>query len=83
MTANDNKRGGNGGDTPRKKAAAPRDWVAEQERFLAEIAPESHFYRAFDGLGDVFFFAKNLAVGAAPDAGPIPGFAENWHEESG
>ncbi len=44
-----------------KKAAAQRDWAAEQERFLAEIAPESHFHRAFDGLGDVFFFAKNLA----------------------
>ena len=44
-----------------KKAAAQRDWAAEQERFLSEIAPESHFHRAFDGLGDVFFFAKNLA----------------------
>jgi hypothetical protein len=46
---------------PGKKAAAPRDWAAEQERFLAEIAPESHFHRAFDGLGDVFFLAKNSA----------------------
>jgi len=45
----------------RRKTAAQRDWAAEQERFLAEIAPDSHFHRAFDGLGDVFFFAKNLA----------------------
>ena len=42
-------------------ASKPRDWAREQERFLARIAPESHFHRAFDGLGDVFFFAKNLA----------------------
>ncbi|MFM9136025.1 MAG: PAS domain-containing protein, partial [bacterium] len=44
-----------------KNRPASRDWAAEQERFLAAIAPHSHFHRAFDGLGDVYFFAKNLA----------------------
>lgn len=38
-----------------------RDWAAEQRTFLDAIAPESHFHRAFDGLGDTLFFAKNLA----------------------
>lgn len=38
-----------------------RDWAAAQEDFLAQIAPHSHFHRVFDGLGDVYFFAKNLA----------------------
>jgi AraC-like DNA-binding protein len=52
-----------GGAAPgrRPRPAAARDWAAEQRRFLAAIAPESHFHRAFDGLGDTFFFAKNLA----------------------
>ena len=44
-----------------KKSPIQHDWPAEQEQFLARIAPESHFHRAFDGLGDVYFFAKNLA----------------------
>jgi len=44
-----------------KQSSTLRDWAAEQERFLTHIAPESHFHRAFDGLGDVYFFAKNLA----------------------
>ena len=38
-----------------------RDWAVEQRKFLDAIAPESHFHRAFDGLGDTLFFAKNLA----------------------
>jgi hypothetical protein len=38
-----------------------RDWAAEQRWFLEAIAPESHVHRAFDGPGDAFFFAKNLA----------------------
>jgi len=56
-TAADPPRGGSPG--PRSPAA--RDWADEQRRFLEAIAPESHFHRAFDGLGDTFFFAKNLA----------------------
>jgi AraC-like DNA-binding protein len=56
-TAADPPRGGSPG--PRSPAA--RDWAAEQRRFLEVIAPESHFHRAFDGQGDTFFFAKNLA----------------------
>ncbi|MEX0689530.1 MAG: hypothetical protein WD072_12810 [Pirellulales bacterium] len=35
-----------------KASAARRDWATEQERFLAKIAPENHFHRAFDGLGE-------------------------------
>ncbi len=42
-------------------ATTPRDWAEERERLLARIAPESHFHIVFDALGDVFFFAKNLA----------------------
>lgn len=45
----------------RKPSSNRRDWAEEQERFLAQIAAESHFHRVFDGLGDIFFFAKNLA----------------------
>jgi AraC-like DNA-binding protein len=40
---------------------AAHDWAAEQQKFLDAIAPDSHFHRAFDGLGDTLFFAKNLA----------------------
>lgn len=40
---------------------AARDWAAEQRKFLDCVAPESHFHRVFDGLGDTLFFAKNLA----------------------
>jgi AraC-like DNA-binding protein len=28
---------------------------------LRDLAPESHFYRVFDGFDDVYFFAKNTA----------------------
>jgi len=35
------------------------NWKQEQDAFLLEMAPESHFFRAFDGLPDVYFFAKN------------------------
>ena len=38
-----------------------RRWARRQERFLREIATESHFHRAFDGFDDIVFFAKNLA----------------------
>lgn len=34
-------------------------WESEQEAFLKEIAPESHFHWVIDGLSDVYFFAKN------------------------
>jgi AraC-like DNA-binding protein len=52
-----------GGRRQLREADPPkaRDWAAEQRKFLDAIAPESHFHRAFDGLGDTFFFAKNLA----------------------
>ena len=49
------------GSRRQRRAPADRDWTAEQQRFLAAIAAESHFHRVFDGLGDIFFFAKNLA----------------------
>jgi AraC-like DNA-binding protein len=44
-----------------RRSSPVRDWAAEQRRFLQAIAPESHFHRVFDGLGDTFFFAKNLS----------------------
>lgn len=49
--------------SPRSSSAVQhrRDWGLERERFLSQIAPDSHFHIVFDALGDVFFFAKNLA----------------------
>jgi AraC-like DNA-binding protein len=43
--------------TPKRK----RDWDSEQVSFLAEISPHWHFYRVFDGLPGIYFFAKNRA----------------------
>lgn len=41
-------------------AVAPR-WEKLRDQFLQEIAPDSHFHRAFDDFDDIVFFAKNLA----------------------
>jgi AraC-like DNA-binding protein len=46
------------GGTP--QAIAPR-WEKLREQFLQQIAPDSHFHRAFDDIEDIVFFAKNLA----------------------
>lgn len=42
------------GQTKRQK------WEEKQLHFIREIATESHFHRAFDALGNIHFFAKNL-----------------------
>ncbi len=36
-----------------------RDWKAEQAALLSALAPEWHFHRVFDGLPEIYFFAKN------------------------
>lgn len=35
-------------------------WEDKRLKFLREIAADSHFHRAFDALGNIHFFAKNL-----------------------
>jgi hypothetical protein len=37
-----------------------KDWEEKRCAFLREIAADSHFHRAFDALGNIYFFAKNL-----------------------
>ncbi len=36
------------------------NWEEKRLAFIREIAPDSHFHRVFDSLGDIHFFAKNL-----------------------
>lgn len=42
-----------------KTTKQKRNWQVEQAAFLSALAPEWHFHRAFDGLPDIYFFAKN------------------------
>ena len=43
-----------------KTTSRKRNWVAEQQAFIEQIAPDCHFHCAFDGLYGVYFFVKNI-----------------------